>query len=58
MKLTKLLFVSILLLFTSIVYGGSREDWQAVVDAMALTGYEVPAADIEAALGTVRRQSI
>ncbi len=73
MKLMNVLFVSALMLFASAAHAGPREkdrqidrqnvagpraDWQAVADAVALTGHEAAAADMEAALSAMTDEEL
>ena len=73
MKLFNLFLVSIFILFASIANAGPREkdrqidrqtvagpraDWQAVADAVALTGHEAAAADMEASLSAMTDEEL
>ena len=73
MKLFNLFLVSTFILFASIanagpkenerqidrqIVSGPRADWQAVADAVALTGHEAAAADMEAALSAMTDEEL
>jgi hypothetical protein len=69
MKLINLLLVCTFMLFASMADAGAKEkdrqivagpraDWQAVADAVALTGHETAAADIEAALSAMTDEEL
>ena len=73
MKLITVLLVSTLMSFASFAHAGPRDkdrqidsrivagpraDWQAVADAVALTGHEAAAADMEAALSAMTDEEL
>jgi hypothetical protein len=69
MQLVKLLFASTFILFASVAYaqpsGADRQavsdlraDWQAVADAVALTGHHTEAANIRAALDAITDEEL